>query len=149
MNINPTDQIRTAKARYCRFLDTKQWSAFGELLVPAPHIQFFDPSGALMVTFDSRDVFVESARSFLEGAHSIHQVHNDELIWVSANEVSAIWSMEDYVVYPSAKAGQPSAVHGYGHYHETWVLSPEGWQIARLEMRRTILETTLSVGDNS
>jgi hypothetical protein len=30
----------------------------------------------------------------------------------------------------------------YGHYHETWVQSAEGWRIARLQLRRTILEIT-------
>ena len=57
------------------------------------------------------------------------------------DEISAIWSMEDYIVFPAAESGAAS-IHGYGHYHETWLQTHDNWCIARLELRRTILEST-------
>jgi hypothetical protein len=136
------EQIRSAKARYCRFLDTKQWAAFAELLMPAPAIRMFDPAGESIATFENREAFVASAEAFLAGAQSIHQVHNDELSHVSESEVRAIWSMEDCIVFPLDASDRPARMRGYGHYHETWLRTPDGWRITRLELRRTLLEST-------
>ena len=136
------DQVRQAKARYCRYLDTGQWDAFTALLVPSSDIRIHDADCALVVAFSSREDFIASARDYLAGAQSIHQVHNDELTLVSDGEIGAIWSMEDYIVFPQQADGRPSRHHGYGHYHETWLLGADGWRLARLELRRTILEIT-------
>jgi hypothetical protein len=136
------DQVRQAKARYCRYADTKQWDAFEDLFIPSPDIRILDVAGELVVAFSSRDLFVAAARDYLAGAQSIHQVHNDELTQVSDSEISAIWSMEDYILFPEPADGRPSRHHGYGHYHENWALTADGWRIASLELRRTILEIT-------
>jgi hypothetical protein len=79
-------------------------------------------------------------RGFLEGAQSIHHVHNAEIAVVGDDEVSAIWSMEDYIIFPDGDAERPKSMHGYGHYHETWRLAGGDWIITRLELRRTIVE---------
>jgi hypothetical protein len=136
------DQVRLAKARYCRYLDTKQWNAFVGLFTPTPDIVVYDEAGALIASYSTREAFIDAARDYLEGARSIHQVHNDELSQVSDHEIAAIWSMEDYILFPDGASGRPSRHHGYGHYHETWVLTAEGWRIVALKLRRTILEIT-------
>jgi SnoaL-like domain len=141
MHITAIEQIRAAEARYCRFLDTKQWGDFAELLVLEVRVRMLDPDGQELAAFDHRDAFVASAREFLEGARSIHQVHNDELAMVSRHEVAATWSMEDCIVFPPGPRGTSASVHGYGHYHETWLERGDVWRIASLELRRTILET--------
>ena len=142
MNALDRELIRESKARYCRFLDSKQWEAFSALFLESAQIQVIDPQGALTVAFDGRHGFVESARAFLEGAQSIHQVHNDEIGLASVDEVAAIWSMEDYIRYPDAAPGQVQSVHGYGHYFESWRKQRSGWRIASLQLRRSLLETT-------
>jgi hypothetical protein len=142
---NPIEQVRAAKARYCRFVDTKQWENFSALLVANPQILVYDAAGQLIFTFDSREVYVDACRDYLEGAQSSHQVHNDELAQVSETEIQAIWSMEDCVIFPEADINvdpRPARHHGYGHYHESWVLEDGAWHLARVELRRTILEIT-------
>jgi hypothetical protein len=131
------DQIRSAKARYCRFIDTKQWDAFAALMIPAPSIRFYDPEGALFASFDEREPFVAASSGFLGKGRSIHQIHNEELTQVSDTEIRAIWSMEDYIVFPD---GSAPSVNGFGHYHETWIRTADGWRLAALELRRTIVE---------
>ena len=44
----------------------------------------FDPAGNMIVSHDDRDSFVTAARTGLEGAQSIHQMHNDEIDQISA-----------------------------------------------------------------
>lgn len=135
------EAIRQQKARYCRFIDTKQWDAFASLLKDGINALMYDPDGTLIASFDEASAFVKAARDFLAGARSIHQVHNSELAFEQDGTVSAIWSMEDYIVGLRPEVGFGS-MHGYGHYHETWERIDDGrWVIARLELRRTILET--------
>lgn len=134
--------VRQAKARYCRYLDTKKWDAFAELFIADPEISIYGTSGELLIGFSSRESFTSAARGYLTGAQSIHQVHNDELTQRSEGEIGAIWSMEDHILFPKADDGRPSRHHGYGHYHETWVHTADGWRIASLELHRTILEIT-------
>ena len=136
------DQVRLAKARYCRFIDTRQWTEFGQLFVESPDIRIYDAAGELIVSFSSSSAFTGAARDYLTGAQSIHQVHNEELTQTSDSDISAIWSMEDHILFPAPAAGQPSRHHGYGHYHEQWTLTHSGWRIASLALRRTILEVT-------
>lgn len=138
---NGIEQVRRAKARYARFLDTKDWDGFAGLFEPAVQVRMFDPTGNVIVSHDERDSFVNAARTGLEGGQSIHQVHNDEIEQISETEISAIWSMEDLIIFRPG-AGGPGRMHGYGHYHELWRLGSDGWRIARLELRRTILEFT-------
>jgi len=135
------EQVRRAKARYCRFVDTKNWTGFAELLEPDVVVRMFDPAGTTIVSFDDRDSYVKICDTSLVGAQTIHQVHNDEIDQISDTEISATWSMEDMIIFGPSTAGQPARMHGFGYYHELWRFRDGEWRIARLELRRTILET--------
>ena len=132
------DTIRVQKAKYCRLVDTKRWGDLAELIVDEPVLRFFDPGGALLYEFNSAADWLRLAKTTLEGAQTIHQVHNDEIEVISDSEVRAIWSMEDYLIFPEGTGGPPSQ-HGYGHYYETWLLVDGNWRLVELELRRTIL----------
>jgi len=138
--------IGMRKARYCRYIDTKQWTEFRKLLADSPYIKFVDPEGQTIHTFASADEFVSTSALYLEGARTIHQIHNAEMERTSDNEVHAIWSMEDYLVFPLTSDTRPASIHGYGHYHESWDFQDGGWRICKLELRRTIVEITPKEG---
>lgn len=134
-----TNTIRVQKAKYCRFVDTKRWDDLADLLVEKPKLRFFAPDGTLLYGFDSTAEWIQLMRNYLNGAHTIHQVHNDEIEIIADSEVRAIWSMEDYLILAEGE-DRPASMHGYGHYHETWRFAGGGWRLAELELRRTILE---------
>ncbi len=135
------EAVTLGKARYCRFIDTKRWAEFTALFHETPEISFVGPDGDVTAAFNSISEFVALTGPFLDGAQSIHQIHNAEIAAVAEDEVSAIWSMEDYILFPAGDAERPRSIHGYGHYHEVWRLVGGNWIITRLELRRTILET--------
>ena len=135
-------EIGMRKARYCRYVDTKHWTEFRKLFADTPNIQFVNPEGQTIHTFTSADEFVTTSARYLEGARTIHQVHNAEMERVSDNEVQALWSMEDYLVFSPTSDTRPASMHGYGHYHESWEFEDGWWRICKLELRRTILEIT-------
>jgi len=130
--------IRDRKAKYCRFVDTKSWDALAALIVERPKLRFFGVDGALLYGFDSAATWIELMRSYLAGAHTIHQIHNSEIEIVSATEVHGIWSMEDYLILAEGD-DRPASLHGYGHYHEIWRFVDRSWRIAELDLYRTIL----------
>jgi hypothetical protein len=140
MKCKDLNLIRQSKAQYCRFVDSKEWEAFGRLLVPDAKVRIVDPAGATIAAFDRSADFVRSAMDFIGAGQSIHQIHNEEFEPISDDEVSAIWSMEDYIVFPNAHPGALTSVHGYGHYFETWRKNRDKWQITSLELKRSILE---------
>jgi hypothetical protein len=142
ISINSIEFVRRAKARYCRFVDTKDWESFGTLFVDEPTIRMYDPSGGLIASFDRREDYISAAKAFVEGGQTIHQLHNDEIDHLSETDIGATWSMEDLLVFPKPRADQPLRLNGFGHFHERWTLGDGGWRIARLELRRTILEIT-------
>ncbi|WP_454857742.1 nuclear transport factor 2 family protein [Rhizobium binxianense] len=134
--------IRVQKAKYCRFVDEKRWDDFADLIVENPRLRFYAPDGTLQYGFDSAAEWLQIMKRYLEGAHTIHQVHNDEIEIVSDSEVRAIWSMEDYLILAEGD-DRPASQHGYGHYHEIWRLVDGKWRLAELDLRRTILEVKL------
>jgi hypothetical protein len=134
------DAVAQCKASYCRFIDTKCWDQFEALLHATAQVSFFGANGELTAAFNSTPEWVALTRKFLDGAQSIHQIHNAEITVVAADEVSAIWSMEDYIVFPADDMERPKSMHGYGHYHETWRCTGGSWILNQLELRRTILE---------
>lgn len=131
--------IRDRKAKYCRFVDTKQWKDLATLLVEEPRLRFFDTEGALLYEFDSTEKWIGVMKDYLKGAQTIHQVHNSEIEIISDNEVRAIWSMEDYLILAEGE-GRPASQHGYGHYHEIWRLVEGNWRIADIALYRTIFQ---------
>lgn len=132
--------IRQSKAKYCRYIDSKQWQAFRALFAPGASIRIVDPAGATMAEFDNANDFVKSAMDFIGSGRSIHQIHNEEFEHISEEQIEAIWSMEDYIVFPATHHPPLASVHGYGHYFETWRKNDDTWQISKLELRRSILE---------
>lgn len=48
----------------------------------------------------------------------------------------------DCLIFPPTADTRPASIHGYGHYHESWEFEDGQWRIAKLELRRTILEIT-------
>lgn len=134
------ETIRTLKARYCRYVDTQNWSEFASMFARDPSLRFIGEDGVVVAEFDSLDEFLAVTKGYLAGARTIHQVHNDEIDVISETEVHAIWSMEDYLIFPDVKDSRPASMHGYGHYHETWLREDGQWRLGHLELRRTILE---------
>ena len=122
------EAIRTLKARYCRFLDTRQWEEFRELFTDDVTVDLGDAG-----MFDEAEGFLAFARSALEGTTSVHRVNMPEIEIVDADNATGIWAMADIVVRPG------SSHSGYGHYHETYRRNDGEWRIASLRLTRLLV----------
>lgn len=121
--------ICETKARYCRCLDTKDWSGFAacfteDLVLTTP------PSDH---TTHGRDAALTMIRGAVETATTAHQVHNPEIAFDEDGQAaSVIWAMQDRVIWGEDRRGRigETGHTGYGHYRERYVRCADGqWRI--------------------
>jgi hypothetical protein len=123
------ENIKQLKARYFRFVDSKQWDALRDVFTD--DLQFYFES-AVPAT-DSADSFVAFISERLATAVSVHHGHMPEITLTSWESATGIWAMYDYVQTDDGGVGY----HGYGHYHESYVKVPDrGWLISSFDLRR-------------
>jgi hypothetical protein len=123
--------IATLKARYCRFLDTKDWEGFGDLFVETVVI---DTTGSGGPRMEGRAAALASIRAALESATTVHTVVLPE-ITVSDDIATGIWAMQDRLVWPNGRA-----LDGAGHYHERYVRHGGDWKIAESRLTRLYVD---------
>jgi hypothetical protein len=140
------ESIRQLKARYCRFLDTKDVESWRGVFAPdlvvtldaAVSTAGADPmTAAPLVGVDN---FVPMVMGGLEKVATMHHCHTPEITLTSATTATGIWAMEDLLVF-----GDGRELHGAGHYHETYEKRDGSWRIKTLHLTRTILK--MSGGD--
>ena len=130
------EDIRAVKARYCRFLDTKDWEALGGLFTEDAVLDVREDTG--LAPIQGRAAIVTQIRAAVEFASTAHQVHSPEITLVDEDEATLIWAMQDRVVWPTGGSPIPgvASITGYGHYHERYVRRDGRWHIAALKLTR-------------
>jgi len=116
------------KARYCRFLDTKQWNSWTELFTEDVVLDTSKAVGPPPIT--GRDTAVFMVRGTLDTARTAHHVHMPE-ITIAGDSAEIIWAMQHRVSFENGYS-----FVGYGHYTETYVKRADGWKIARSKLTR-------------
>lgn len=150
------ERIKQLKARYFRFLDTKDWDGFETLFTDdavldarqsfyAPHPVTGKPlthgRADLVEGIDTGDMLMaggktmaDKGRKLFPGVITMHHGHMPEIEIISADEATAIWPMEDRLLFPE---GSPiHEVIGFGHYHETYRKVDGAWKIYRSTLTR-------------
>ncbi|MBW8825632.1 MAG: nuclear transport factor 2 family protein [Acidobacteria bacterium] len=124
------EAIRVLKARYFRFVDTKQWDEWRALFTDDVAVDLGETG-----TFDDADTFVAFVRQALEAATTVHHGHMPEIELTGADEATGVWAMADIVLRPGAPR-----VMGYGHYHETYRRVDGQWRIASMRLTRLLVD---------
>ncbi|MEU0286875.1 nuclear transport factor 2 family protein [Streptomyces sp. NPDC006147] len=128
------EEIKKTKARYCRFVDTREWAQLRKL---------FTDDCRFVIAGNSQSVeeFISLARRWLGNSRSVHSVSMPEVEVTGATEATAIWGMEDIVSFP-AEGDQPlKGIHGWGHYHEEYRREGGHWLISSLTLTRLRLDS--------
>lgn len=134
------EEIRQLKARYCRFLDTKDAESWRALFTPDVSVLLdaaVSTGGADPMTgppIEGVDNFVPTVIESLEGVTTVHHCHTPELTLTSPTTATGIWAMEDMLFFPDG-----AQLHGAGHYRETYEKRDGRWQIRSLHLTRTLL----------
>jgi hypothetical protein len=149
-DLRPADELealRQSKARYCRFLDTKDvesWRGVFTTDVVVTLDMTVSTGGADPMTAaapgrsEGPDNFVPMVMGGLEKVATMHppiQESHAEITLTSATTATGIWAMEDLLIF-----GDGGESHGAGHYHENYQKQDGTWRIKSLHLTRTILK---------
>jgi hypothetical protein len=122
------EAIKQLKARYCRYLDTKDWSAWRGIFSD----DFLsDTSQAGGKVIRGADDFVAFTSKSLGNRATAHQVHAPEIELTSATTARGIWALEDVV-----RLAPGVNLRGYGHYHESYEKADGQWLITSSTLTR-------------
>jgi SnoaL-like domain len=130
------EAIKELKARYCRFLDTKDWDGLSALFLEDAILDVEQDTGN--PPLHGRDALIEQIRFAVIHAASSHQVHTSEITLKGEDSATGIWAMQDRVVWQDGHSPIPgiASITGYGQYHETYRKSADSWQFASLRLTR-------------
>ena len=122
------EAIKQLKARYCRYLDTKDWDSWRSLFIDDFRSDTAQAGGKVIV---GADEFVAFTRRSLGERATVHQVHAPEIELTSPTSARAVWALEDVV-----RLAPGVNLRGYGHYRESYQLIDGQWLIAESTLTR-------------
>ena len=132
------EAIKTLKARYFRCMDTKDWAGFVEQFTPDAVMDInVDLGGSVgddAGLIRGNQAIADSVRGFVHEVLTVHHGHTPEIELTSDTTARGIWAMEDTLRWPKGAAMR--AMHGYGHYHETYEKVDGQWRIASTQLAR-------------
>ena len=108
------EAIKALTARYCRYLDTKQWRSWREIFTDDFVGDTFEAGGEVIA---GADAFVSFTRKNIgkPSQPTVHQVHAPEIELTSDTPARGVWALNDVV-----RLAPGLNLNGYGHYHETY-----------------------------
>jgi hypothetical protein len=130
------EDIKRLKARYCRYIDTKQWQALQSLFTADVRFDGFAsaPTGSDAATF------IQGVSARLGPAVTMHHCHTPDIVLIDPDRARAVWAMSDYMEWPQPidlpDAPGSRGLYGFGHYEEEYRREEGAWRIAHLRLRR-------------
>jgi len=124
------ESIKQLKARYCRYLDAKDWAAWRAIFTDDFLGDTSQAGGKLIAGADD---FVAFTRNNIgrPGQATAHQVHAPEIELTSATTARGVWALQDVV-----RLAPGVTLVGYGHYHETYENVRGKWFIKSSKLTR-------------
>lgn len=138
--MNPIDrllaieELKQLKARYFRFIDTKDWTGFAGLFAPDAVFDVTDDLPGCVLTGPAK--ITELPAGSLVGAITVHHGHCPEITIQSETSASGIWAMEDRIRWAEDSVSPAKSLHGFGHYLETYRYIDGRWYIQTLKLKR-------------
>jgi hypothetical protein len=124
------ESIKQLKARYCRYLDTKDWAAWRTIFADDFVSDTSEAGGRVIAGADDFVAFTRRALG-RPAQPTAHQVHTPEIELTSATTARGIWALQDVVRF-----GPGVTLVGYGHYHETYESVAGQWVIKTSKLTR-------------
>jgi hypothetical protein len=124
------ESIKQLKARYCRYLDAKDWATWRSIFTD-DFVSDTAEAGGKLIT--GADDFVAFTRNNIgrRSQATAHQVHAPEIELTSATTARGVWALQDVVRF-----GPGVTLVGYGHYHETYENIAGKWLIKSSKLTR-------------
>jgi ketosteroid isomerase-like protein len=138
VSLEEIEAIKQLKARYFRFLDTKQWDRWGDVFTEDAVL---DHPANRDTPLRGREEIVSTVSTNLADMVTIHHGHMPEIELLEPGRARGIWAMYDRLIGPTPNGNGMARYEGYGHYVERYEKGEDGrWRIAHLHLRRLHLE---------
>lgn len=141
-------ELYALKARYFRTMDTQDWPGLEAVFAPDLVADFRESSGRFDPSMLKHGAarYVADLAVLLNKVVTVHHGHMPEITLLSAMEACGIWAMEDKL-WPAEGSILPfRMMHGYGHYHETYVHLDGGWRIKTIRLTRLRVDVDEPIG---
>jgi ketosteroid isomerase-like protein len=125
------EAIKRLKARYFRMMDTKDWDGLAAVFTDDVEIDVTGEGGS--VTHGVAE-YLPFLRAAIEDVTTVHHGHTPEITLTSPTIATGIWALEDQLWWP--EGGPLRHMHGFGHYHETYEKTDDGWRISSMTITR-------------
>lgn len=142
------EDIRQLKARYYRCMDTKDWDGLACVFAPDAVFdlrqvnsvrhpltgEWTPPFAGDEAVHRGHAAVLKMIRDAVSRLVTVHHGHTGEIKITGETTARGIWAMEDVIRNAPGEASVD--MHGYGHYHETYVNLTDGWKIATTRITR-------------
>ena len=146
------EQIKETKARYFRYMDTKQWERWRRCFTD-------DCRFEMSTDIDDPDEWVRYVATNVGAARTAHHGHMPEITFTGEDTARVIWAMYDLVEFPASTEGRwrlrrlrplrrrraLARLRRFGHYEEEYRRVGDEWRISF--MRLTRLRVDALVGE--
>jgi hypothetical protein len=139
------EEIKQLKANYFYCLDHKDWATWKkDVFAPDASLHVPESRAEPYVGIDNIIAWVSASTG---DQVSVHHGHMPVIKISSADTATGIWAMEDrlYRSKEQPLASGHTYLHGFGHYHETYVRGPAGWRNKTTRLTRLRVELTMVV----
>ena len=124
------EAIKQLKARYCICVANEEWDTFFTLFTE--DLEFITPSNDKVYT--PRSEFYKMHKASLQDPKvwGVVRCFTPIITITGPETASGNWAMEDVHIYPGTDPHVGH--HGYGHYHEDYVRTADGWKFKRIKV---------------
>lgn len=134
------EAIKRVKANYFYGLDRKDWDLWRrEVFAPDAALEVPE---ALTEPIVGVDNIIAWVRERTADQVSVHHGHMPNIQITSHDTATGVWAMEDrlYRTKEFPLADGSTYLHGFGHYHETYLRIAAGWRIKSTRLTRIRVE---------
>ncbi len=141
------EEIKRLMARRIRAMDTKDWAEYDTCHAPDATLESFgtqpaqhQPPGGVA---RGKTQILEMIRKVVDGRiklTTVHHAHMPEIELTSPTTARGVWAMEDLLWWRNG--AREEHLHGWGHYHETYVKIDGHWLIRSRMLTRLRVDST-------
>jgi hypothetical protein len=135
------EEIKRVKSRYFYGLDHKDWDLWrSEVFAPDARLEVPEVS----IEIAGLENIIAWVAERTADQVSVHHGHMPDIEITSDRTAAGVWAMEDrlYRTKQHPLDDGSTYLHGFGHYHETYVRTSAGWRISSTRLTRLRIETS-------
>jgi hypothetical protein len=139
------EEIRLLKARYFRFLDTKDESSLASVFAPDATLDMSEGSGGAVdpsAVIHGAQQIARFILSAVKGATTVHHGSMPEISVQTGDRATAVWAMHDLLQWKEQSSMPFQRLVGYGHYHDGYRRIGGRWLIETSKLTRLKVEVS-------